>query len=177
MKMNGLKRSLAIASACLLLAPAAFAAPQAKGDQIPNPMVSYDTYAEAAKVLGYAPLYLTKDSGYACTYISVISKELADLEFTKLGQPDTVLRVRTALKKVNKNNNLSGIYGAKWEKKTVNGEEVQIAKLGDQEYAAQWNNGKYSFSVQARGLDGAGFASLLSNSLVDTTDHYFLVVK
>lgn len=54
---------------------------------------------------------------------------------------------------------------------------MQIAKLGDKAYAAQWNNGKYSFSVQARGLDGAGFASLLSNSLVDTTDHYFLVVK
>lgn len=140
-------------------------------------MVDYDNYADAAKVLGYAPLYLTKDSGYACTHISLISKEMADLGFAKLGQPDTTLRIRTALNKVNKDNNLSGIYGAKWEKKTVNGEEVQIAKLGDQEYAAQWNNGKYSFSVQARGLDGAGFASLLSNSLVDTTDHYFLVVK
>lgn len=177
MKMNGLKRSLAIASACLVLAPAAFAAPQARGAQIPNPMVAYDTYAEAARVLGYAPLYLTKDSGYACTNISVISKELADLEFTKLGQPDTVLRVRTSLKKVNKDNNLSGIYGAKWEKKIVNGEEVQIAKLGDQEYAAMWDQGRYSFSVQARGLDGAGFESLLSNSLVDDTEHYFIVVK
>ncbi len=177
MKMNGLKRSLAIASACLVLAPAAFAAPQVKGAQIPNPIVDYDNYADAAKVLGYAPLYLTKDSGYACTHISLISKEMADLGFAKLGQPDTTLRIRTALNKVNKDNNLSGIYGAKWEKKTVNGEEVQIAKLGDQEYAAQWNNGKYSFAVQAKGLDGAGFESLLSNSLVDTTDHYFLAVK
>jgi hypothetical protein len=177
MKMNGLKRSLAIASACLVLAPAAFAAPQAKGAQIPNPIVNYDSYADAAKVLGYAPLYLTKDSGYACTHISLISKEMADLGFARLGQPDTTLRIRTALNKVNKDNNLSGIYGAKWEKKTVNGEEVQIAKLGDKEYAAMWNQGKYSFSVQAKGLDGAGFASLLSNSLVDTTDHYFLIVK
>lgn len=55
MKMNGLSLSLAIASACLVLAPAAFAAPQAKGAQIPNPMVNYDSYADAAKVLGYAP--------------------------------------------------------------------------------------------------------------------------
>lgn len=177
MKMNGLRLSLAIASACLVLAPAAFAAPQAKGAQIPNPIVNYDSYADAAKVLGYAPLYLTKDSGYACTHISLISKEMADLGFARLGQPDTTLRIRTTLNKVNKNGNLSGIYGAKWEKKTVNGEEVQIAKLGDKEYAAQWNQGKYAFSVQAKGLDGAGFESLLSNSLVDTTEHYFLVVK
>lgn len=175
--MNDLRRSLAIASACLVLALAAFAAPQAKGAQIPNLMVNYDSYADAAKVLGYAPLYLTKDSGYACTYISLISKEMADLGFARLGQQDTTLRIRTTLNKVNKNGNLSGIYGAKWEKKTVNGEEVQIAKLGDKEYAAQCNQGKYAFSVQAKGLDGAGFESLLSNSLVDTTEHYFLVVK
>lgn len=177
MKMNGLKRTLAVASACLVLAPAAFAATPAKGVQIPNPIVAYDTYDAAAKAAGFTPLYLTKDSGYACTYISVISKELADLGFTKLGQPDTTLRVRTALKKNNKNNNLSGIYGAKWEKKTVNGKEVQIAKLGDNEYAAQWDQGKYSFAAQAKGLEGAAFESLLSNSLVDVTDHYFLVVK
>ena len=177
MKLNGLKRTLAVTAACLLLAPAAFAAPEAQGVRIPNPIVTYDTYEGAARAVGFTPLYLTRDSGYACTYISVIDKDVADLGFTKLGQADTTVRVRTALKKNDKDNNLSGIYGYQWEKKTINGETVQIAKLGEQEYAAQWSNGKYSFAAQAKGLEGAAFESLLSNSLVDDTAHYFIVVK
>lgn len=76
---------------------ASFAASPAKEARlagVPNPIVTYDTYQAAAKTAGFAPLYLTKDAGYSCNYISLISKDTADLGFQKLGQTSTSASAR-----------------------------------------------------------------------------------
>lgn len=174
-----MKKILLTASAFLVLGctagPAAGSA--ASSQKIPNPLVPYGTYRDAASVLGFTPLTLSRDSGYAFEGITVIGGQVADLSFVRLGQTDTRVRLRTALKKDNADNNLSGIYGAKWEMQRINETEVRMARLSPQSFAAAWESGKYAFSVQAAGLEEAAFRSLLTNSLVEDTEHYFISLQ
>lgn len=74
-------------------------APATGREQTPNPIVSYGTYGSAARVLGFAPLTLSRDSGYTPEGYSVIGGRSADLSFLRLGQPEAKVRIRTALKK------------------------------------------------------------------------------
>lgn len=180
MYTSQLKHSLAAGAAVLVLGTAGLgaAAPADEGSvQIPNPIVSYGTYESAAKVLGFAPLTLSRDSGYAPDGFSVIGGQLADLSFVRLGQPDCQVRIRTALKKDDKNNNISRIYGAKWIKRPINETIVEIAQVAPHTFAASWESGKYLFSVQGTGMEEVAFRSLLTNSLVEDTEHYFASIQ
>lgn len=126
-----MKRILAAAASLLILGIAgpAFAAPAA-GPAIPNPYVSYATYQDAARVLAFCPLTLSRDSGYALDGVFVIGGHSADLSFVRLGQIEATVRIRTALKKEISKENLSGIYGIKWNKQPVNKTILNIAQLG-----------------------------------------------
>lgn len=150
------------------------AAPVTGREQIPNPIVSYGTYGSAARVLGFAPLTLSRDSGYAPDGYSVIGGRSADLSFLRLGQPEAKVRIRTALKKEISKEELSGIYGMEWYKQRINETNMEISQLGPQSYAARWETGNYVFDVQGQGMDPAAFRSLLTNSLVEDTEHYFI---
>lgn len=180
MKKYSWKNMTVCAAAVLALGTAGFAqaAPEEKIG-MPNPIVTYASYQQAAKAAGFRPLFMTLDSGYACDYISVIGKTTADLGFAKLGAADapTNLRVRTALKKAVTMDNISGIYGAKWETAEIDGVKVQIAELergtGKGNFAASWQTDKYLFSAQAENMEAAEFRSVLANSLVADAVHYF----
>lgn len=179
MKKQLVKQSLLTAVAACIFTSAAFAAAPAPDAGtswagMPNPIITYDTYDQARQVVGFAPLYLTRDSGYSCNYISVISKNLADLGFQKLGSTATV-RVRTLLRAKDQgtHGNISGVYGAEWKKETIHGQTVYTARLNTNEYAAYWQNDTYLFSVQAEGITYADFQNLLENSLINDTLHYF----
>ena len=142
---------------------------------IPNPIVTYDTYQELAKKAGFTPLYLTRDSGYSCTNISLIDRDTADLAFQKLGRPSTNVHVRTMLQKQPPTTkDVSGIYGAKWEESVIDGVTVYIAKLDDTSYAAHWTVDDYQFAAQADNINSAEFQALLENSLVQASSHYFI---
>lgn len=180
MYTSHLKHSLAIGAAVLVLGTAGLgaAAPADEGSvQIPNPIVSYGTYGSAARVLGFAPLTLSLDSGYAPDGFSVIGGRLADLSFLRLGQPETKVRIRTGLKKEINKEELSGIYGKEWHKQHINKTNAEIAQLGPQSYAARWETGNYVFAVQVEGMEPAAFRSLLANSLVEDTEHYFISME
>lgn len=152
-------------------------APATGREQIPNPIVSYGTYGSAARVLGFAPLTLSRDSGYTPEGYSVIGRRSADLSFLRLGQPEAKVRIRTALKKEISKEELSGIYGAEWHKQRINETNMEIAQLGPQSYAARWETGNYVFAVQGQGMEPAAFRSLLTNSLVEDTEHYFASIQ
>ena len=173
-----MKRILAAAASLLILGIAgpAFAAPAA-GPAITNPYVSYATYQDAARVLGFCPLTLSRDSGYALDGISVISGRSSDLSFVRLGQPETRVRIRTALKNHMPKETLSGVYGVKWNKQPVNKTIVSMARLGPRSFAACWETGNYVFAVQGKGLEEAAFQSLLTNSLVEDAEHYFISLQ
>ena len=120
---------------------ASFAASPAKEARlagVPNPIVTYDTYQAAAKTAGFAPLYLTKDAGYSCNYISLISKDTADLGFQKLGQTSTTVRVRTMPQKAAKGtNDISGVYSVTWKDQVIDGTTVSVAKTNHKKEAAR----------------------------------------
>lgn len=170
------KQFLAASASLLILGIAGpvFAAPAAGPDQVPNPYVSYATYQDAARVLGFCPLTLSRDSGYALDGISVISGRSSDLSFVRLGQPETKVRIRTALKNNMPKETLGGVYGVKWNKQPVNKTIVSMARLGPRSFAACWETGNYVFAVQGKGMEEAAFQSLLTNSLVEDAEHYFI---
>ena len=172
------KRAALLACTACLLTSASFAASPAKEARlagVPNPIVTYDTYQAAAKTAGFAPLYLTKDAGYSCNYISLISKDTADLGFQKLGQTSTTVRVRTMPQKAAKGTkDISGVYSVTWKDQGIDGTTVSVAKISDNSYAAHWKVGDYLFSAQAENMSAAEFQSLLEDSLVDASTHYFV---
>ena len=173
-------KQLFVASVSLLILGASSVvagAPATGREQIPNPIVSYGTYGSAARVLGFAPLTLSRDSGYAPDGYSVIGGRSADLSFLRLGKPEAKVRIRTALKKEINKEELSEIYGAEWHKQRINETNMEIAQLGPQFYAARWETGNYVFAVQGQGMEPAAFRSLLTNSLVEDTEHYFASIQ
>ena len=174
-----MKRILAAAASLLILGIAgpAFAAPAAGPEQVPNPYVSYATYQDAARVLGFCPLTLSRDSGYALDGVFVIGGHSADLSFVRLGQIEATVRIRTALKKEISKENLSEIYGIKWNKQPVNKTILNIAQLGPRSLAACWETGNYVFAVQGKGMEKAAFQNLLTNSLVEDTEYYFISLE
>lgn len=173
---SAMKHILAAAALLLILriAGPAFAAPVTGREQIPNPYVSYATYQDAVRILGFCPLTLSRDSGYAPDGYSVIGGRSADLSFLRLGQPEAKVRIRTALKKEISKEELSGIYGIEWNKQRINETNIETAQLGPQSYAARWETGNYVFAVQGQGMEPAAFRRLLTNSLVEDTEHYFI---
>ena len=170
------KKSVLLACAAFMIGSASLAAgPKVQPIGMPNPIVSYDTYESAVETAGFTPLYLTRDAGFSCTSINLISKYTADLRFQKLGQPETTVCVRTMPQKVDKSvKDISGVYSVTWNDQVIDGVTVSIAKISDTSYAAHWKVGDYQFSAQATGMSAPEFKALLENSLVDDSAHYFV---
>lgn len=100
------------------------------------------------------PLYLTRDAGFSCYYLSLIGKHTADIDFQRLGQPETTVRVRTMPQKADKSmKDISGVYSVIWKDQVIDGVPV---------------------SAQAAGMSAPQFKALLENSLVDDSAHYFV---
>lgn len=174
---NIVKKSVLFACATLMIGSTSLAAstPQVQAIGMPDPIVTYDTYENAVHTAGFTPLYLTRDAGYSCTSISLISKHTADLGFQKLGQPETTVRVRTMPQKTDKSvTDISGVYSVTWNDQVIDGVTVSMAKISDTSYAAHWKVGDYQFSAQAEGMSAPEFKALLENSLVDDSAHYFV---
>lgn len=174
---GSLKKSVLLAGAALMISSVSLAANTSDGRFIgmPNPIVTYDTYESAVHTAGFTPLYLTRDAGYSCYYISLIGKHTADLGFQKLGQPETTVRVRTMPQKADTTvKDISGVYSVTWKDQVIDGQTVSMAKISDTSYVAHWKVGDYQFSAQASGMSAPEFKALLENSLVDDSAHYFV---
>ena len=142
------KRTAVLACAALMIGSVSLAAstPKVQAMGLPNPIVTYDTYESVVKDAGFTPLYLTRDAGFSCYYLSLIGK----------------------------NKDISGIYSVTWKDQVIDGVTVSIAKISDTSYAAHWKVGDYQFSAQATGMSAPEFKALLENSIVDDSAHYFV---
>lgn len=91
------KGTAVLACAALMIGSVSLTAstPKVQAMGLPNPIVTYDTYESVVKDAGFTPLYLTRDAGFSCYYLSLIGKNTADIGFQRLGQPETTVRVRT----------------------------------------------------------------------------------
>ena len=121
------------------------------------------------------PLYLTRDAGFSCYYLSLIGKHTADIGFQRLGQPETTVRVRTMSQKADKSmKDISGVYSVTWKDQVIAGGPVIIAKINNASSGAHTQGGAGRVSAQAAGMSAPQFKALLENSLVDDSAHYFV---
>lgn len=141
---------------------------------MPNPMVEYDSVIDARKAAGFMPLHLPEISGYHVKEVFVYHKDLVDIRYAA-DNSQTQMQIRTAKAGRQSGDDISGIYGAKWEKESIAGIEVAIAKLpaGSNGYAAHWSINGMLFSVTAEHIAQPEFQHILKSGLVDLSRHYF----
>ena len=150
---------------------------QAAAQEIPNPMVPYDSYASMVSALSFHPLYFPLSSGLELTERYIISGTTAEICYTsRYGQEEKRARfvVRTTLLSDGMNaETLSGVYGADWKLQQLGHTQVQIAELGSDSFVAYWTQGGYAFSVGADHLNRWDFLRQLRDNLIDLSEHYY----
>lgn len=146
---------------------------------MPNPMVGYDTVNDAKAAAGFTPLYLPSMTGYHVSNVWVIGGDVIDIEYTADGSTTTKFRLRTARCTELMNDNISGIYGAKWTQQTIKGIPVSTAKVPAESraypdgYAAHWTHNNMLFAVSAENMGQPEFMRLLEKGLLETSEIYF----
>ena len=165
-----------------LASPAANQAATGK-EEIPNPLVPYNSYDEMCSVLGFRPLILPQSAGYELTDAFVIDGTMSDLRYTsRYGLPAqrAQITVRTARKESVKGSDaatdataVSGIYSVDWQPVQQMGKSLLLAQVRPSEYAACWTQGGYIFTCTGRGLNRWDFLYIVTSNLIDLTEHYY----
>ena len=145
---------------------------------LPNPMVSYDNVTAAKNAAGFQPLYLPTISGYHVNKVWVIAGDIIDIEYVSDNQPVGRFRLRTARCTELRNDDISGIHGAKWRQEKINGIETAITEVyGENKkltgYAAHWKYNNMLFAVSGENMTYREFGRLLSNGLLELSVNYF----
>ena len=178
-----------VAAAVLVAVPLNVPAAQARSytsaqemDGMPNPMVEYQSVAEAAQAAGYYPLSLSELTGYQAEHIYVIAGDLIDIRYARIRNDNAKLLVRTAPVILMQDDDISGVYGATWKKVTMRGVPVSIAEVKDENgmttnYAAHWAVGDYLFAVQFEGISYTAFMRALLDGPVDLSVNYFTKIE
>ena len=144
---------------------------------VPNPIVSYPSFEEAAKKVGFIPLYIPKKSGFAMNYIAVISGNMVEIRYGKRWEPTVTLSVRTYKRSAGEElKDISGVQGVKWKIDLSSGMTIYIARVNNNTNAAAWSVGQYTFAAMTENLSFAAFHSFIVEELVDLCNHYFISV-
>ncbi len=142
----------AIVSCSLLVA---CSAPPVAGAQLPNPMVEYDSASEMNKVLKFDMLQLPAELEYTPKDYYVIDKRLGQIDYTNQAED-----LEITLRKAKGNEDISGIYGVDYEQESFSGLPVNMGIYEDT-HVAWFEDGGFSYSVSATGIDGATFDTLV----------------
>ena len=150
-------------------------APAENSVAIPNPMKTYSNFDEISKALGFTPLYIPKKSGYTINEILSIDNRIAEIRYGRRWEPEVSLAVRTYKRSPNEElQDISGINGAKWRVDESGGSSIYLAKLNDNDHAAAWAVGDFTFSAYVQNLSFAAFYALVVEELVDLSNHYYV---
>ena len=141
----------------------------------PNPVVDYSNFEDAAKQVGFIPLYIPKKSGFAMNYIAVISGNMVEIRYGKRWEPTVTLSVRTYKRSAGEElKDISGVQGVKWKIDLSSGMTIYIARVNNNTNAAAWSVGQYTFAAMTENLSFAAFHSFIVEELVDLCNHYFI---
>ena len=143
----------------------------------PNPIVAYSSFEDAAKKVGFIPLYIPKKSGFAMNYIAVIGGNMVEIRYGKRWEPTVTLSVRTYKRAAGEElKDISGVHGVKWKVDLSSGMTLYIARVNNNTNAAAWSVGQYTFAAMTENLSFAAFHSFIVEELVDLCNHYFIDV-
>ena len=141
---------------------------------LPNPIVTYANFEDAAKKVGFIPLYIPKKSGYSMNYIAVIGENLVEIRYGRRWEPNVKLTVRTYKRSEGEPlKDISGVYGVKWRIDPTSGTTIYVARVSDNTNVAAWAVGKYTFAAMTENLSFAAFHAIVVEELVDLCNHYF----
>lgn len=141
---------------------------------LPNPMVEYPAYGEAAKALGFPLLALPEMTGYQCRKIYVIGGSVGEIRYGRKWEPEVNLTVRSyKLAKGEALRDITGIYDVEWRKETVRGLTVYVAKAGDNSYAATWAVEPYIFAAYGENIAYTPFVNVVANGLIEMSSVYY----
>lgn len=141
----------------------------------PNPIRDYANFNEIVQALNFTPLYIPKKSGYEIASMSTIENHTAEIRYSRKWEPNVSLKIRTYRRAEGEElKDISGIHGVKWRVNVANGITIYIAKINENNNVAAWAVGNYTFSAYVENLSFAAFYSLVSDELVDLSQHYYL---
>ena len=147
-------------------------------NDIKSPIKSYANFNEAAKKVGYIPLYIPKKSGFSMNSISVIDDKMVEIRYGRRWEPNVTLAVRTAKRAQGEEpTDISGVAGVNWKVDLTSGMTIYIARINDNSNVAVWAAGQYTFAALAENLSFAAFHSLIVDELVDLCNHYFISLQ
>ena len=139
---------------------------------------NYSNFEEAAKKVGYVPLYIPKKSGFSMNYIAVVNEKIVEIHYGRRWEPTVTLSVRTYKRAPDeKLQDISGLSGVKWKTDLSSGSTIYIARVSDNTNAAAWSVGQYTFAAMTENLSFAAFHSLIIEELFDLCNHYFVNVN
>lgn len=140
-----------------------------------SPLTNYASFEEIVRAMNFTPLYVPKKSGYTITSITAINDRLAEIRYGRRWEPTVSLHIRTYRRANGEElKDISGVNGVKWRMNVVNGTTVYIAKIDENNHAAAWAVGNYTFSAYVENMSFASFHSFVSDELVDLSQHYYL---
>ncbi len=141
---------------------------------MPNPMVEYPAYGEAAKTLGFPPLALPEMTGYQCSKIYVIGGNVGEIRYGRKWEPEVSLTVRSyRMSKGEAVRDITGIYGVDWRTEIAKGIKLYIAKVGDNSYAATWAVEPYIFAAYAENMAYTPFMNVVTNGLMEISSAFY----
>lgn len=142
---------------------------------LPNPIITYSSFYEIVQAMNFTPLYVPKKAGYSITAMMTIDGRVAEIRYNRKWEPNVSLHVRTYRRAQGEElKDISGVIGVKWRVNVVNDTTVYIAKIDETKNVAAWAVGNYTFSAYVENLSFAAFHALVSDELVDLSNHYYL---
>ena len=142
---------------------------------LPNPVLSYANFNEMVQAVQFTPLYIPKKSGYDINSMMTINNKIAEIRYRRKWEQNVALHVRTYRRAADEElKDISGVKGVKWRATVANGISIYIAKISENKHVAAWAVGNYTFSAYVENLSFAAFHSLVSDELVDLSQHYYL---
>ena len=142
---------------------------------MPNPIVSYSNFEEAARKVGYIPLYVPRKSGFAMSHIEVIGGNIVEIRYGRRWEPTVTLSIRTYKRSPGEElKDISGVQGVKWKIDLSTGMTIYIARVSNNVNAAAWSVGQYTFAAMTENLSFAAFHAFIVEELVDLCNHYFI---
>ena len=141
-------------------------------------IIDYANFAEAAKKVGFIPLYVPRKSGYALDNISVLNNNIIELRYGRRWEPTVTLAIRTYKRASGEElKDISGISGVKWKVDLSSGMTLYIARISDNSSVAAWSVGQYTFAAMTENLSFAAFHAFIVEELVDLCNHYFIDIN
>ena len=120
-----------------------------KKEELPNPMVRYDTIDQIEKKVGYSPAILPAYSGFELKEMYIIGNELVDLRYQKTGGAEATVRSQK-----NAEGDISGYQQLSYSPETYNGITYNIAENADDKaIIAYFTKGDMTYSMSATGLN------------------------